>query len=327
MKRREFIALFGGAAVAWPAATRAQQQPAMPVIGLLRTVSLAGFDRILPAFRQGLLEVGYVDGQNVKIEHRWADGKYDRLPALADELVRRQPAVIVAIADPAAIAAKAATSIIPIVFNTGTDPVQLGLVSNLSRPDGNLTGLSQLNNALASKRLELLRELVPTASAIACLANPTNPNMPAMVADIRSAARSLDRQVDVFSASDEREIEIAFAAIGRAQIRALLIASDPVLLDQRYQLAQLAARYAVPTLYTVRDYAVAGGLISYAADQSDLYRRTGIYAARILKGAKPADLPVMQPTKFELVINLKTARALGLEIPPTLLARADEVIE
>jgi putative tryptophan/tyrosine transport system substrate-binding protein len=313
-------------AATWPFIARAQQ-PATPEIGLLRTVSLAGFDRILPAFRQGLLEVGYVDGQNVKIEHRWADGKYDRLPALADELVRRQPAVIVAIADPAAIAAKAATSIIPIVFNTGTDPVQLGLVSNLNRPDGNLTGLSQLNNALASKRLELLRELVPTASAIACLANPTNPNMPAMVADIRSAARSLDRQVDVFSASDEREIEIAFAAIGRAQIRALLIASDPVLLDQRYQLAQLAARYAVPTLYTVRDYAVAGGLISYAADQSDLYRRTGIYAARILKGAKPADLPVMQPTKFELVINLKTARALGLEIPPTLLARADEVIE
>jgi putative ABC transport system substrate-binding protein len=326
VRRRQFITLLGGAAAAWPIAAQAQQ-PAMPEIGLLRTVSLAGFDRILPAFRQGLLEVGYVDGQNVKIEHRWADGKYDRLPALADELVRRQPAVIVAIADPAAIAAKAATSIIPIVFNTGTDPVQLGLVSNLSRPDGNLTGLSQLNNALASKRLELLRELVPTASAIACLANPTNPNMPAMVADIRSAARSLDRQVDVFSASDEREIEIAFAAIGRAQIRALLIASDPVLLDQRYQLAQLAARYAVPTLYTVRDYAVAGGLISYAADQSDLYRRTGIYAARILKGAKPADLPVMQPTKFELVINLKTARALGLEIPPTLLARADEVIE
>jgi putative tryptophan/tyrosine transport system substrate-binding protein len=326
VRRREFITLLGGAVVAWPIAARAQHS-ATPEIGLLRTVSLAGFDRILPAFRQGLLEVGYVDGQNVKIEHRWADGKYDRLPALADELVRRQPAVIVAIADPAAIAAKAATSIIPIVFNTGTDPVQLGLVSNLSRPDGNLTGLSQLNNALASKRLELLRELVPTASAIACLANPTNPNMPAMVADIRSAARSLDRQVDVFSASDEREIEIAFAAIGRAQIRALLIASDPVLLDQRYQLAQLAARYAVPTLYTVRDYAVAGGLISYAADQSDLYRRTGIYAARILKGAKPADLPVMQPTKFELVINLKTAKALDLDVPPSLLARADEVIE
>jgi putative ABC transport system substrate-binding protein len=327
MRRREFITLLGGAAAAsWPLAARAQQV-AMPEIGLLRSVSLASFTRISPALRQGLMEVGYVEGQNIAIEHRWADGKYDRLPALAVELVRRQVAVIIAISDPAALAAKAATSSIPIVFNTGTDPVELGLVSNLSRPDRNLTGLSQLNKALVSKRLELMRELVPTAPSIAILANPTNPNTPTHVSDIRTAAQSLERQVDVFLASNESEVEIAFASIAHQKIGALLLASDPYLLDHRHQIVRLAATYAIPTLYTVRDYARAGGLMSYAANQSDLYRQTGIYAGRILKGAKPADLPVIQPTKFELVINLKTAKALGLEVPPTLLARADEVIE
>jgi putative ABC transport system substrate-binding protein len=326
MKRREFIMLLGNAAIAWPFAASAQQA-AIPEIGLLRTVSLASFTRISPALRQGLLEVGYVEGQNVAIEHRWADGKYDRLPALAAELVRRQVAVIIAVSDPAALAAKAATSTIPIVFNTGTDPVELGLVSNLSRPDRNLTGLSQLNKALGSKRLELMRELVPTAPSIAFLANPSNPNTPSNVTDIRAAAQSLERQVEVFLAGNESEIEIAFASIAQQKIGALLLASDPYLLDHRHQIVRLAATYAIPTLYTVRDYATAGGLMSYAANQSDLYRQTGIYAGRILKGAKPADLPVIQPTKFELVINMKAAKALGLEIPATLLARVDEVIE
>jgi putative tryptophan/tyrosine transport system substrate-binding protein len=246
MKRREFITFLGGAAAAWPLLWphgAHAQQPAMPVIGLLRTVSLAGFARISPAFRQGLLEMGYVEGQNVALEHRWADGKYDRLPALAAELVRRQVAVMVAISDPAALAAKAATSTIPIVFNTGTDPVELGLVSNLSRPDGNLTGLSQLNNALVSKRLELVRELVPTAASIAFLVNPTNPNTPANVSDIRDAAQSLGRQVHVFDAGNETEVEKAFAAIANQQVGALLVASDPFLLDHRNQIVALAARY------------------------------------------------------------------------------------
>jgi putative ABC transport system substrate-binding protein len=236
-------------------------------------------------------------------------------------------ALIVAISDPAALAAKTATASIPIVFNTGTDPVELGLVSNLRRPEGNLTGLSQLNNVLAAKRLELIGDLVPKASLIAFLGNPINPNTPANTKDILAAARSLGLQVRVFNASSEVELEGAFAAMLPQQIGAALIASDPYLLSRREQIVKLAAHYAIPTFYTIRDYAIAGGLISYAANQSELYRQTGLYAGRVLKGVRIADLPVLQPTKFELVINLKTANALGLGIPPSLLARADEVIE
>jgi putative ABC transport system substrate-binding protein len=299
----------------------------MPTVGFLRSSSRSDFARILPAFLQGLRETGYAEGQNVTIEHRWADGEYDRLPALAADLVRNQMTVIVALSDPAALAAKAATSIIPVVFNTGSDPVELGLVSNLSRPDRNLTGLSQLNNALASKRLELVRELVPAARSIAFLTNPTNPNAQANTKDIKAAAQLLGRQAQIFNAVNQGDIEEAFAALARQQIGALLIASDPLLLDRRDQIVALAAHHGIPTFYTVRAYAAAGGLISYAANQADLYRQTGIYVGRILKGAKPADLPVIQPTKFDLVINLKTAKSLGIEVPTSLLLRADEVIE
>jgi putative ABC transport system substrate-binding protein len=326
MNRREFTTLLGGAAAAWSVAARAQQ-PAMPVIGLLRSARLAEYERFADFLRLGLQETGYVDGRNVTIEHRWVDGQYDRLPALATDFVRRQVAIIIAIGDPSALAAKAATATIPIVFSTGTDPVKSGLVASLNRPGGNLTGLSQLNNALGMKRLELIRELVPAASSIGFLVNPTNPNTEASTKDIQTAAQSLGRQLHVLGASSEGELETVFATLARQQIGALLMASDPFFLSRRDQLVALAARHAVPTFYTIRAYATAGGLVSYAANQSDLYRQTGIYAGRILKGAKPADLPVMQPTKFELVINLKTAKALSLEVPVTLLTRADEVIE
>jgi putative ABC transport system substrate-binding protein len=297
------------------------------VIGFLRSSSRADFARILPPFRRGLQETGYFEGQNVTIEHRWADGSYERLPALADDLVRRRVALIVALSDPAALAAKAATTTIPIVFSTGTDPVELGLVPSLSRPGGNLTGLSQLNNALGSKRLELIRELVPNATSIAYLVNPNNPNTLANTRDIQAAAKSLGTQLHVLRANSEEEFGTAFEAAARLRVEAILIASDPFFLDRRDLLVALAARHAVPTFYTIRAYAAAGGLASYAANQTELYTQTGIYAGRVLKGEKPADLPIMQPTKFELVINLRTAKALGLKVPLTLQAAADEVIE
>ena len=325
MKRREFIALLGGAAAAASGSARAQAS--IPAIGFLRSSSLADFARILPPFRRGLETTGYVENQNVLIEHRWADGNYERLPALANELVRREVVLIVALSDPAALAAKAATSTIPIVFSTGSDPVELGLVPSFSRPGGNLTGLSQLNNALGLKRLELIRELVPNATSIAFLINPNNPNALANTKDIQAASDTLGTKLHVLQANNAEAFGTAFETAVRLRAQAILIASDPFFLDRRNSLVALAARHAVPTFYTIRAYAAAGGLASYAASQTELYTQIGIYAGRVLKGEKPADLPVLQPTKFELVINLKTAKALGLTVPDKLLVAADEVIE
>jgi putative ABC transport system substrate-binding protein len=319
------VAALGGAA-AWPLAVRAQQT-AIPIAGVLRSGLRGDFQRVRPAFDAGLNEAGYFDGRNMTIEHSAADGKYDLLPGLAADLVSRRVTVIVAIGDPAALAAKAATTAIPIVFNTGSDPVNLGLVASMSRPTGNLTGVSQMNNALGAKRLQLLRDIVPSAASVAVLFNPTNQNTPASLEDLTAAAAALGLQLTTVRASNESELEGAFAAVARARAQALLVASDPLLLNHRNEIVGLAQRIAVPAIYTVREYATAGGLASYAANQYELYRQTGIYVARILKGAKPDDLPVLQPTKFELVINLKTAKTLGLTVPTALLVRADEVIE
>ncbi len=326
IRRREVISLLGGAAAAWPIAARGQQRP-MPVIGVLRSGLQGDFGRVRPAFDAGLNEAGYFEGRNVVIEHRAADGEYDRLPGLAADLVARRVAVIVAISDPAALAAQAASATIPIVFNTGSDPVKLGLVASLSRPTGNLTGVSQMNNALGAKRLQLLHDLVPNATAVAVLVNPANPNTPASLEDVAAAAAALGMRLTTVAASNESELETAFQMLAGGRAQALLIASDPLLLNHRKRIVALAERLAMPAIYTVREYATTGGLASYAADQTELYRQTGAYVARILKGARPAELPIPQPTKFELIINLKTAKALGLQVPPMLLARADEVIE
>jgi putative ABC transport system substrate-binding protein len=326
MKRREFITLFGGA-VAWPLAARAQQ-PAMPVIGFLGAASPGPFAPQVAAFRQGLDEAGYVEGRNVTIEYRWAnDGQYDRLPAMAAELVHRQVAAIVAVSIPAAIAAKAATATIPIVFNVTGDPVRLNLVASLARPDSNATGVNSFLAELGAKQLGLLRELLPTAARIGLLVNPTNANVEGVTKDVTAAAATLGVQIDVVQASDSREIEAAFATLVRNKADALLIGSDVFFISRRVQLATLTARHAIPAVQNVRGFAEVGGLMSYGTSQTEASRQLGVYTGRILKGAKPADLPVVQSTKFEFVINLPTARALGIEIPPTLLARADEVIE
>jgi putative ABC transport system substrate-binding protein len=326
MKRREFITLFGGA-VAWPLAARAQQ-PAMPVIGFLGAASPGPFAPQVAAFRQGLDEAGYVEGRNVTIEYRWADdGQYDRLPAMAAELVHRQVAAIVAVSIPAAIAAKAATATIPIVFNVTGDPVRLDLVAGLARPDSNATGVNSFLAELGAKQLGLLRELLPTAARIGLLVNPTNANVEGVTKDVTAAAATLGVQIDVVQASDSREIEAAFATLVRNKADALLIGSDVFFISRRVQLAPLTARHAIPAVHNVRGFAEVGGLMSYGTSQTEAFRQLGVYTGRILKGAKPADLPVVQSTKFEFVINLPTARALGIEIPPTLLARADEVIE
>jgi putative ABC transport system substrate-binding protein len=326
MKRREFITLFGGA-VAWPLAARAQQ-PAMPVIGFLGAASPGPFAPQVAAFRQGLDEAGYVEGRNVTIEYRWAnDGQYDRLPAMAAELVHRQVAAIVAVSIPAAIAAKAATATIPIVFNVTGDPVRLDLVAGLARPDSNATGVNSFVAELGAKQLGLLRELLPTAAHIGLLVNPTNANVEGVTKDVTAAAATLGVQIDVVQASDSREIEAAFATLVRNKADALLIGSDVFFISRRVQLATLTARHAIPAVQNVRGFAEVGGLMSYGTSQTEASRQLGVYTGRILKGAKPADLPVVQSTKFEFVINLPTARALGIEIPPTLLARADEVIE
>ena len=327
MRRRDFIML-GGAAAAWPPMAKAQQA-AMPVIGLLDPRSPHVLADLLRAFRQGLKETGYVEGENVAIEYRWAENQMDRLPALAAELVRRQVAVITTTAGPApAFAAKAATTTIPIVFIAGEDPVRLGLVASLARPGGNLTGINFLVGELTAKRLEFLREVVPAATRVAVLVNPANAaNADSTLRDLGPAVRAMGLQIQVLNASTGREIEAALATFMRERPDALFVGSDPFFHSRRVQLAVLAARHTVPAAYAQRDYAEAGGLMSYGSNVTDAWRQAGVYAGRILKGAKPADLPVVQSSKFELVINLPTARALGLEVPPSLLARADEVIE
>ena len=325
MRRREFIALLGGAS-AWPLVASAQQAT-MPVIGFLGTGSPDAFAYIVRAFQQGLSETGFAEGRNVAIEYSWAYDQLDRLPALATNLVRRQVNLIVANSNAAALAAKAATTTIPIVFQIGADAVQIGLVASLNRPGGNLTGVTPLNTALGPKRLELLHELVPTASTIALLVNPAGTSAEGHLRDLPGAARTIGVQLHVLRASSERDFDTVFATLGELRVGALLIGNDGFFTNRIEQLAALAIRHAVPAIYPYREFAVAGGLMSYGGSITDAYHLVGAYAGRILKGEKPADLPVQQATKIELILNLKTATALGITFPVSLLGRADEVIE
>ena len=324
MKRREFMSLLAGAA-AWPLAARAQQ-PAMPVMGYLNSRSRDTDTPFLAAFHRGLNETGYVEGQNVAIEYRWADGQYDRLPVLATDLVRRRVTVMAATSTPAALAAKAATSAIPIVFTTAADPIAVGLVDSLSRPSGNVTGVNSYLSDLGAKRLELLRQLVPNDAVIGMLVNPNYPDAESQAKDVKEAARTLGQQVHVVNADSEGDLNRAFATFIELKADALLVSLDSFFLS-REQLVALAARHKIPVMYFARDFVLAGGLMSYGSDLADSYRQAGVYTGRILKGAKPVDLPVLQPTKFELSINTTTAKSLGLSIPDRLLALADEVIE
>jgi len=326
MKRREFITLLGGAAVAWPLAARAQQT-AMPVIGYLGLSSPEGQASFLAGFRKGLNETGYVEGRNVAIEFRWAENQFDSFPALAADLVRRRVSVIFAYSPAAARAARAETATIPIVFLMGEDPVKEGLVANLNRPSGNVTGVCDFGNQLAGKRLRLLRDTIPKVAVFALLVRPSHPNVESDTKDTQAAASALGLELRVLTANSERDFETAFAAMARLGVGALSVNLDPVFEERREQLVTLAAHHAIPAIYARREFPTAGGLMSYAADRLESSRLTGIYVGRTLKGEKPADLPVQQSTKFELVINLKTAKTLGVTIPPGVLAIADEVIE
>jgi putative ABC transport system substrate-binding protein len=326
MRRRRFIALLGGATLAWPLAARAQQ-PAMQVVGFLSSGSPESVAHLIPVFRQSLAEAGYIEGRNVAIEYRWAEGQYDRMPAMAAELVRRQVAVIVASPTPPALVAKAATATVPIVFGVTDDPVKLGLVTGLARPDSNATGVYFFLSDLAAKQLGLLRELAPAATRIGLLVNPGNANAEAVTREMAAAVSTMGVQIEVVRARDIAGIDTAFAVLVRNKTDALVVGADPFFFTRRVQFATLATRHAIPAIYTVREYPEAGCLMSYGTSLTEVFRQLGIYTGRILKGAKPTDLPVVQSTKFDFVINLTTARTLGIEVPPTLLARADEVIE
>jgi len=326
MRRREFISLIGGAAIAYPLAARAQQS-AMPVIGFINAAPAQSYGPQLAAFLKALDEKGYADGRNVTIEYRWAEGHNDRLPSMAADLVRRQVTVIAATTTPAALAAKAATSAIPIVFTTVGDPVQLHLVTSLNRPGGNVTGVTQLNVEVAPKRLELLHELVPTARVMALLVNPTNPNTETSTNELQAAARTLGLELHILNASNESDFNAVFARLIQLRAGGLVIGADNLFVSRSEQLAALALRHAVPTIYQSRDFAVAGGLLGYGTDFRETYRLAGNYTGRVLKGEKPADLPVQQATKVEFYINLKTAKVLGIHVPPSMQARADEMIE
>ena len=325
--RREFISVLGGAAAAWPVIARAQQT-AMPVIGFVNAASPQSYARQLSAFLKGLSEAGYVDGQNVVIEYLWAEGRNDRLPAMVAALVHSKVAVMAATSTPAALAAKAATTTIPIVFETGGNPVQLGLVPNINRPGGNVTGVTQLNVEVAPKLLEMLHELIPAAHIMALLVNPTDPALAeANARDFRSAAHTLGLELHVLNASSERDFETVFTKLIQLRAGGLVISGEALFTSHSQQLAALTVRHAVPTVYKGREFAAAGGLMSYGTDIADAYRLAGNYTGRILKGDQPADLPVQEATKVELYINLKTAKALAITFPPTFLATADEVIE
>jgi putative ABC transport system substrate-binding protein len=324
IRRRDFIAILGGAA-AWPVAARAQP-PKMPVVGFLHTGAPDPNSLSLNAFRQGLQDGGFVEGRNIQLELRWADGKYDQVPRLAADLVRRRPAAIAAALLPAARAVKSATATIPVVFITGSDPVETGLVTSLNRPSENVTGVSLFSVTLIAKRLELLHEVIPRAAVVAVLVNPSNPNAEASEQAIESAARVIGLRIEFIKVSDDGDFDTAFATV-RRQAGAMVVSADGYFASRRVELVALATRHAIPTMYFQREFIPLGGLISYGSNTPDMYREAGVYTGRILKGAKPTDLPVLQPTKFELAVNLKTARALGLEVPDKLVALADEVIE
>jgi putative ABC transport system substrate-binding protein len=326
MKRRDFIWLLGGAAFAAPPAARAQQ-PKPAVVGFLGSGARSDWAHLVTAFHQGLSEAGFTEGQNVLVEHRWAEGRYDRLPAFAAEFSNRPVAVIAAASLPAALAAKAATTQVPVVFASGGDPVADGLVTSLNRPGANVTGVTNFFGELGAKRLELLREIAPAAALVAVLVNTRNPNANARLTDVENGARAMGQRIRTFDARTAEEIDAAFDALTRDQAKALLLIDDPFFVGRREHVVRLAARHALPAVYYIREFAASGGLMAYGISFIESYRQFGGHVARVLKGARPGDLPVLQPTKFELVINLRTAKALGLVVPPTLLARADEVIE
>ena len=328
MRRRDFIAAFAGTAAAWPLAARAQQ-PALPRIGFLSAASSGNYQPFVTAFREGLKQTDYVEGRNVAIEYRWAEGQFDRLPKLAADLLDDRPTVIMASGNAAAVAAKTATATIPIVFTSGIDPIQIGLVASFNRPGGNITGVYTFTADMPIKSLELLHEIVPAVQGIGLLINPKNPNLSelAVAKDVEAAARPLGKQIHVLEAGTDVEIDAAFSTLERLRAGALVILADQFFNDRRERIATLALRHALPSVYARREYAVAGGLMSYGTSLSDIYRQAGVYAGRILKGAQPADLPIIQSTKLELVINLKTAKALGLNLPASFYWRADEVIE